>query len=78
MSHLTEFALAGNTLRGGDDFLDLLGLPVERQVAALSAFSQIGTEKLHPIYERLGGTVTYDELKVLRLHYLSHLPKEEI
>ena len=74
LSHLTEFAQAGNALRGGDDFLDLLGLPLERQTAALAAFSELGTEKLHPVYERLGGTVTYDELKILRLHYLSHLP----
>ena len=74
LDHLAQYAQEGNSLRGGDDFLELLGLPVERQMAALTAFSELGTEKLRPVFDHLGGTVPYDELKILRLHYLSHLP----
>ena len=71
LDHLAVFAQEGNSLRPGDDFLSLLDLPTEQQEAALQAFEQLGCKFLKPVFEHLGGVVTYDDLKDLRLHFLS-------
>jgi ATP-dependent DNA helicase RecQ len=71
LDHLATFAQEGNLVRQGDDFLSLLDLPGEQQEAALQAFEQLGSKFLKPVFEQLGGTVTYDDLKILRLHFLS-------
>ncbi len=71
LNHLTTFAQEGNPVRQGDDFLSLLDLTGEQQEAALQAFEQLGSKYLKPVFEQLGGKVTYDDLKILRLHFLS-------
>jgi ATP-dependent DNA helicase RecQ len=71
LDHLAAFALEGNPVRQGDDFLSLLDLPGEQQEAALQAFEQLGSKYLKPVFEQLGGAVSYDDLKILRLHFLS-------
>ena len=71
LDHLAAYAQDGNNLRQGDDFLSLLDLPGEQQEAALQAFEQLGSKYLKPVFEQLGGAVTYDDLKILRLHFLS-------
>ena len=58
-------------LASGRRFLSLLDLPGEQQEAALQAFEQLGSKYLKPVFEQLGGAVTYDNLKILRLHFLS-------
>ncbi len=55
------------------EFLALSHLPADQQAAALDAFKKLGAERLKPVFEELGGTISYDELKILRLHYLSSL-----
>jgi hypothetical protein len=35
------------------------------------AFDEFGPERLKPVFEKLEGRVNYDELKILRLMYLS-------
>ncbi len=71
LDHLSAFAQDGNPLRQGDDFLSLLDLPGEQQAAALEAFEQLGSKYLRPVFDQLGGAITYDDLKILRLHFLS-------
>jgi ATP-dependent DNA helicase RecQ len=71
LDHLATFAQEGNALRQGDDFLSLLDLPGEQREAALQSFEQLGSKYLKPVFEQLGGAVTYDDLKILRLHFLS-------
>jgi ATP-dependent DNA helicase RecQ len=71
LDHLATFAQEGNSLRQGDDFLSLLDLPREQVEAALQAFEQLGSQYLKPVFEQMEGTVTYDDLKILRLHFLS-------
>ena len=73
LQHLWNYAKAGKTLRQSGEFLALSHLPLDQQAAALDAFKKLGAERLKPIYEELGGTISYDELKILRLHYLSSL-----
>ena len=71
IDHLATFTQDGNALRQGDDFLSMLDLPGEQQEAALQAFEQLGSKFLKPVFERLEGAVTYDDLKILRLHFVS-------
>lgn len=71
LDHLATFAQEGNPVRQSDEFLSLLDLPGEQQAAALQAFEQLGSKYLKPVFEQLGGIVTYDDLKILRLHFLS-------
>jgi ATP-dependent DNA helicase RecQ len=71
IDHLTRYALAGNRLRNGAEFQSLTSTSPDDQQAALTAFEELGEEYLKPVFDKLGGRVNYDELKILRLCYLS-------
>ena len=71
IQHLINYVLAGNALRRNGEFLALSKLPAEQQTIVLETFKKLGANRLKPVFEELGGTVSYDELKILRLHYLS-------
>jgi ATP-dependent DNA helicase RecQ len=70
IDHLTKYALAGSRLRNGDDLQPLTVSPEDQQ-AALAAFEELGAAYLKPVFDRLDGRVSYDELKMLRLLHLS-------
>lgn len=67
LEHLTRCALAGLTLRADPGLLALSASSPDEQQAALAAFAELGTERLKPVFEKLEGKISYDELKVLRL-----------
>jgi ATP-dependent DNA helicase RecQ len=71
LDHLANYALGGNALRPGEDLLAQSTLRPEMQNAALMAFRELGGEYLKPVFDRMNGAVNYDELKVMRLVYLS-------
>jgi ATP-dependent DNA helicase RecQ len=71
LEHLTRFGLDGNRLRAGDDLLELTRLRPEMQQSVLMAYAELGAERLKPIFERLNGTVNYDDLKIMRIVFLS-------
>lgn len=71
IQHLINYVLAGNALRQNDEFLALSRLTGQQQAIVLGAFQKLGAERLKPVFEELGGTISYDELKILRLNYLS-------
>ena len=71
LDHLAAFAQDGNPLRQSNEFLSLLNIPDDQQAAALQAYEQLGTKYLRPVFDQLGGTLTYEDLKILRLHFLS-------
>jgi ATP-dependent DNA helicase RecQ len=78
VDHLTQYLLAGNRLRDGDDLRSHSGATPEQTQAAFAAFEEMSPTFLKPIYDRLGGALTYDDLKVLRLLYLASHPVQEI
>jgi hypothetical protein len=41
----------------------------------MAAFQELGTGYLKPVYEALEGALNYDQLRLLRLHYLSSQEK---
>ena len=76
LDHLTRYALEGNPLGENagespqEDFLKFSNLSAEQQAAALKVFKELGVERLKPVFDRLNGAISYDELKILRLHHL--------
>ena len=71
LDHLVKYAAEGHPLRGSDDLLALSALSPGEQAVVLSAFKELGPERLSPVFARLDGKVSYEELKILRLYYLS-------
>jgi ATP-dependent DNA helicase RecQ len=71
LDHLLKYAGEGHTLRDGDELLALVDLPETKKQAVLQAFDQFGSEYLRPVFDHMNGEVTFDDLKVLRLHYVS-------
>jgi ATP-dependent DNA helicase RecQ len=70
IDHLTRFLAAGNPLRNSTDLASLTTASPDQRQAAFAAFDELGTAFLKPVYDRLNGTLTYDELKILRLVHL--------
>lgn len=70
IDHLYRYRQDGHTPRA-DDLLDLSKLSEENRAAALAAFARHGVEFLRPVFDELGGSIDYAELKIIRLYYLS-------
>jgi ATP-dependent DNA helicase RecQ len=71
LDHLARYLAAGNALRPGEDTLALSTSSPEQQAAAFAAFDELGTDFLRPVFDKLNGALDYDELKLLRLCYLT-------
>jgi hypothetical protein len=67
LDHLTKFVLAGNPLRNGEDLQSLTVATPEQQLAA---FDEFGPTYLKPVFDKLEGTLNYEDLKILRILYL--------
>ncbi|NQU31042.1 MAG: DNA helicase RecQ [Anaerolineae bacterium] len=71
VNHLMRFATAGNPLKKGADLQSLTSLSPDEQRRATRAFEELGTDFLKPVFEKLNGEISYDELKIMRLITLS-------
>lgn len=71
LDHLVRFQAAGRPLRRGQDLLALVTVLPEEQERAFRAFDELGTLALKPVFDRLGGRLDYDALKILRVVYLA-------
>ena len=69
LEHLKRYLAAGNQLRGGEDLQSLTSVSAEKKELAFTAFDELGTAFLKPIFEKLNGVLSYDDLKILRLLY---------
>ena len=67
ISNLMRFVRDGNTLRDGAGFSEMVSAPADKQKAAIAVFEELGTEFLKPVFEKMGGTVSYDDLKIIRM-----------
>ena len=61
----------GNKLRSGTDLEALTSATPEQQAAAFAAFDELSPIYLKPIYDKLNSALNYDDLKILRLLYLT-------
>ena len=64
---------AGKPLRRGG-FLEISNLPPTVQEQVMASFAKIGAETLRLVYDLIEGRVSYDELYILRLHYVTAYP----
>jgi len=72
VSHLYRYLQAGGPVDAGR-VIGASGLLPEMQQRVLAAFDEHGPERLGPVFDALGGTVSYDELHVLRVFYVAGL-----
>jgi ATP-dependent DNA helicase RecQ len=76
ISHLEKFSQAGNSLREIGELNSLVSTSQENQKAIMKAFSDLGTAYLKPVFEAMGGSVSYDDLRILRLiHFTQQIRK---
>ena len=71
LNHLYKYLQEGYKIRSDDELLALSALPAAHKARAVQAFEKKGTEFLKPAFDALGGEISYDELKILRLYSLS-------
>jgi hypothetical protein len=69
LDHLYRYLCNNHPLRQ-NDFLINSSLTEDQRQSVLSSFTRLGTERLGPVFEDQNGTITYEELKLLRLHQL--------
>ncbi len=70
LNHLWKYAQQGDPIRT-EGLLALSGSSAAEQQRVLDAFAELGTEYLRPVFDALGETISFDELRILRLYYLS-------
>jgi ATP-dependent DNA helicase RecQ len=68
-AHLGRYVQSGGALDPAR-ILALSKLTEEDRARVLKLMSELGPERLSPIFEALGGAVSYDELHVMRVYYL--------
>ena len=71
LGHLYKFIIEEGQLQHAERFLNHSRLSPEQKEEVLRAFNKHGTERLRPVFKELHETVSYDELHLLRLYYLS-------
>ena len=71
LNHLYNYLEEGNQIIESDEWLSLSTVSPEQKEYILDRFEALGTERLRPVLDALGGEVDYEELKILRLHYIS-------
>ncbi len=71
LEHLSRFITAGNSLRFDEELQSLTSASPDEQQSVMHAFDELGTAALKPVFDKLGGKINYDELKILRLIYIS-------
>jgi ATP-dependent DNA helicase RecQ len=78
LEHLTKYMLAGNSLHKQENLMELTAVTADLRTAAFAAFEELGPTLLKPIFDKLNGTVNYDDLKILRLLYMIDQKSKEI
>jgi len=68
-AHLQRYRHAGHSLPAAR-ILAESRLSPEQQDRVLSLFQQMGSDYLNPIYEALGQSISYEELRLIRLYLL--------
>jgi len=71
IDHLYTYAQEGHELaESADAFLSMSTLAPEEKKAVLKRFEDLGCYRLRPVFDAFDGAVDYEELKILRLHYV--------
>lgn len=71
LNHLLKYLQEGCKLRYDDELLNLAKISKDQKQHVLETFEKIGPEFLKPVFDALDGTVGYEDLKIIRLYFLS-------
>ncbi len=71
LDHLARYAAAGHKIHRTEELIELSSAFPDQQAAAFAAFDELGTAFLKPVFDKLNGALDYNELKILRICYLS-------
>jgi ATP-dependent DNA helicase RecQ len=71
VSHLYKGYQAGLPLRASDELLALVSCSSDLRRRALDAFAEHGPDFLRPIFDAVEEQVSFDDLHLLRLHFVS-------
>ena len=72
LNHLYRYHIEVANLPYSDAFARKSNLLPGQQATVINAFQKHGTGMLRPVFEELNKQVNYDELHLMRLHYLVH------
>ncbi len=70
LDHLNKYLLAGNPIRSDNELQALTSATPDQQQATFIAFDELSPTYLKPVFDKMNGTLNYDELKILRMLYL--------
>jgi ATP-dependent DNA helicase RecQ len=70
LDYLLSYYQEGHPLRA-KGFLPLITHSGHQVGKAMEAFQELGPDLLRPVFDALSGAIGYEDLKVLRLYYLS-------
>jgi len=70
LAHLHSYLQEGHTIRS-DELLKLSTLPADQQATVLKTIDQLGTGYLKPIFDALNEKISYTEIRILHLYYVS-------
>ncbi len=71
LNHLLKYLREGFTIRYDDELLNMVKISKDQKNHILETFEKMGPEFLKPVFDALNGEVGYEDLKVLRLCFLS-------
>ncbi len=71
IDNLLKYSLDGYPLGNTAELEKLAKSTPLMQKTAFAVFDEVGTEFLKPVFDHLNGTVNYEELKILRLIFIS-------
>jgi ATP-dependent DNA helicase RecQ len=70
LDHLSRYLAAGNRLRDDSNLQALTSATPEQRQATFTAFDELSSTFLKPVFDQLHGALSYDDLKILRMLYL--------
>ena len=73
INHLYRYAQDGHKFTQPSQLLEQSGLSQIYIDSALTAFAEHSYERLKPVYDSLNEQVTYDQLHLLRIYFVSQL-----
>ncbi len=76
LDHLLKYCLASNKVRS-DGLLSVSALSQKEIQAVLKTFDRLSPEYLSPIFKEHNGNISYEDLKIIRLYYLSEKPSQK-
>jgi ATP-dependent DNA helicase RecQ len=73
INHLYRYAQDGHKFAQPSKLLEQSGLSQTHIDSALAAFAEHSYERLKPVYDSLSEQVSYDQLHLLRIYFVSQL-----